>query len=825
MDQRNGTMEQNQSKVNSNKRSADRPGLAEHFRNLFFTWLAISAICVSLFGMLYDRPILATLLLVLPMTASVVVVLGIIFYNKWTKLATLSLIACVFIAYLLGYMVDTAQFIKGFLVWAQKDMFFIKMAYSPQYTPVAQILITVSIAGLLYFLLFGLRLPGVTCGVGIVGLGVFYYYTCIVSYGNYSTLWPLYCTIAFLASQVYFLAARYKRRGHRQGNALPVIAVTVVVTLLCTPMLNQLQRNMQVQNALYEWVNSYADGGTVAELFEKFFLPRSGFVSSRSKTLGGPIGLDRSERFTLQSTEPILLRGAIYDTYNGSTWNASDSERFILEEKQYSPDMSENMERYNYVFLNSREYIHDIKQFGDLIRSYSISDSVEWTSTVYSHTNVLRAGFDTDRALLCTDDGLLSTNNILTSSMKYTVQYISRIYNAEAMQKYYIMDALSEENMKQYLDTAMVTPKVRELAMQICSGSAAQFNSTLQYNMADKICRYLQDNYTYSLTPKHPEQDADFVEDFLFMQKEGYCVYFATAMTILARCAGLPARYVEGYRVDATGTTRVLSSNAHAWCEVFIHQVGWVPFDAVAPSDFNDTVLGTQQNNPTPIVTPEITVSPGLTPNDIEKNTPPVSSTPTSGATTPGVTLAVSGQNTYTSAPNDTESPDHPKGITAETWLIIALVGVVMLGALVVFWLIWFLRKKYNDKIAAWRQSMPVDDVLFLHDTLCVLGNKLHIAFEAEPTVVERLDALYNYFASHQKPDAAQKVSAKTFTAAAQAISRAAYSGIGPDEFERGCILEVLELLQSASGSRNINKAALFISISNRQRRKSPKAE
>ncbi len=75
----------------------------------------------------------------------------------------------------------------------------------------------------------------------------------------------------------------------------------------------------------------------------------------------------------------------------------------------------------------------------------------------------------------------------------------------------------------------------------------------------------------------------DFVDYFLFDTKEGYCAYFASAMAVMARCAGIPARYVQGYYLgdsDELAFT-VSSGNAHAWAELYIDGQ-WIVYDPAA---------------------------------------------------------------------------------------------------------------------------------------------------------------------------------------------------------------------------------------------------
>ena len=71
-----------------------------------------------------------------------------------------------------------------------------------------------------------------------------------------------------------------------------------------------------------------------------------------------------------------------------------------------------------------------------------------------------------------------------------------------------------------------------------------------------------------------------FTECFLRVRR-GYCMYFATAMVMLLRQEGIPARFVEGFlpgeRVGTRETVR--DHDAHAWVEVYFPGSGWVPFD------------------------------------------------------------------------------------------------------------------------------------------------------------------------------------------------------------------------------------------------------
>lgn len=92
-------------------------------------------------------------------------------------------------------------------------------------------------------------------------------------------------------------------------------------------------------------------------------------------------------------------------------------------------------------------------------------------------------------------------------------------------------------------------------------------------------------SFTYTRTPGElPEtvkSAGDFLDYFLLEGREGYCTYFATAFVLLARAEGLPARYVQGFcvPVNGKGETMVYSNMAHAWPEVYLKGVGWIPFE------------------------------------------------------------------------------------------------------------------------------------------------------------------------------------------------------------------------------------------------------
>lgn len=82
--------------------------------------------------------------------------------------------------------------------------------------------------------------------------------------------------------------------------------------------------------------------------------------------------------------------------------------------------------------------------------------------------------------------------------------------------------------------------------------------------------------------PKNTGKES-YIDYFIFEGKTGFCVQYATAMTLLCRASGISARYVEGYYVEendkASGQYNVNGNKGHAFVEVYIPGYGWKVFD------------------------------------------------------------------------------------------------------------------------------------------------------------------------------------------------------------------------------------------------------
>lgn len=101
----------------------------------------------------------------------------------------------------------------------------------------------------------------------------------------------------------------------------------------------------------------------------------------------------------------------------------------------------------------------------------------------------------------------------------------------------------------------------------------------VKYQTAANIADFLRENYVYSLfasiDPNNP------IMSFLNDVKSGHCALYASSMTLMLRELGIPARYCTGFVAQpGVGEPQILRTrNLHAWCEVYLEQLGWVTFD------------------------------------------------------------------------------------------------------------------------------------------------------------------------------------------------------------------------------------------------------
>ena len=188
--------------------------------------------------------------------------------------------------------------------------------------------------------------------------------------------------------------------------------------------------------------------------------------------------------------------------------------------------------------------------------------------------------------------------------------------------------------------------RVHALASLLTSGVGGS------YEQAWAIQRYLRDGtgsnpYQYDLSPPQAPSDQDPTDFFLFSSRHGFCTHFATAMVVLAREVGIPARLVTGYAAGHLdhGRLVVRAADAHAWPELWIAGRGWITFEPT-PSFPTPWQVSGVPAGPSPVVQPAslLTATPSPT-------TPPTA-TPTRVASSPaGATPSARRASATPSAP------------------------------------------------------------------------------------------------------------------------------------------------------------------------------
>ncbi|HEV8664065.1 MAG TPA: DUF3488 and transglutaminase-like domain-containing protein [Candidatus Methylomirabilis sp.] len=136
--------------------------------------------------------------------------------------------------------------------------------------------------------------------------------------------------------------------------------------------------------------------------------------------------------------------------------------------------------------------------------------------------------------------------------------------------------ALPTAERERHLTLPSLDPAIPALAREVAGAGATPAEA------AARVEAYLSTQFTYSLDLTRPA-GRGILEDFLFGRREGYCEVFATALAVLLRSLGIPARLVVGF-LDGTWNEygeylAVRQADAHAWVEAFLPGEGWRTFD------------------------------------------------------------------------------------------------------------------------------------------------------------------------------------------------------------------------------------------------------
>ncbi len=413
--------------------------------------------------------------------------------------------------------------------------------------------------------------------------------------------------------------------------AVPVIAVALAVSLALSPLMpSRIGRQQQLIEGLVDDFTQMLGIPPVQSLQPDFSISFAGFYPLKNR-LGGPVTLSSKPVMEVSGhNETLLLRGAIYERYDGSNWQREPRGDTFRFDNPFQADLREkvfDLDQPDPETLSRGVVQNLIEETRLLVKPLSTATSMIFTpgrpTAITPKTN--------DRFQVHYDDfGMLYSKYPLTQSNPYEISSRVLLTGAQLFQNSVILAqavglARGAPRETIYPDSYLNVPSsgpymadgsLRKLAREITAGIENPYDKALA------IRAYLIRNARYKLDVAVPPENREFVSWFL-ETGEGYCVYFATAETVLCRLAGVPSRYVEGFILNKpaspNGLTVITSDLAHAWTEVYVPYIGWVPVDATPgatqPSELNP-------NEPLPTETTEETDNPLLEPTPEPTITP-----------------------------------------------------------------------------------------------------------------------------------------------------------------------------------------------------------
>lgn len=433
--------------------------------------------------------------------------------------------------------------------------------------------------------------------------------------------------------------------------SIPLAAI-IFLTAFFLPKSNKPIEWEWLDQKINTWFEFYNDKFHFTS-YDYFSISSTGFGKDNER-LGGKVALDKTPVMEVETVNRTYLRGAIRDVYTGTSWaNSQDLfTQHMLDDnshvhelnidfnddgtmKEYQCDIIEPFIGIT-LFRDDNNYDDSlIKKNNMKIRYLNLKTKTIFTPSKTTKYSPLKRKH---RSISLDAEGMYSSEKKLGKGFEYNLEGYYVDYKNEkfiellknSYQGLY-RNILSQRNIEDFLLNNMLSlyeDGIRMPDNQYASISEKEITALLQmsegiyskylklpdtlpdrikslalsitedfdnsYEKVKAIEKYLNVSYPYTLKPSPTPNERDFTDYFLFDLKEGYCVYYATAMTVMLRSIGIPARYVEGYmlppeEVSKTDTNqpaklyRITNENAHAWVEVYFEGFGWIPFEPTPP--------------------------------------------------------------------------------------------------------------------------------------------------------------------------------------------------------------------------------------------------
>ncbi len=257
----------------------------------------------------------------------------------------------------------------------------------------------------------------------------------------------------------------------------------------------------------------------------------------------------------------LKWRGETLPDFDGKRWFNADHERDPVEVIQGEAELVAPADRYPGPRLNYQV------QYDDLGTDALFFAGIPETVLVHS-SRLYRTG-----------DGGVRLGHPPPPGFHYDAYSLLEEWPETAGARY-PAPLLPLASRERYLQLPPIDARIPGLARRLAEGSA----SDLGRARAIESGLRLHYGYTLELPKREP---ADPLANFLFDRRKGHCEYFASAMTVMLRTLGIPARLAAGFQSGVynpiTELWLVRASDAHTWVEAWIPERGWTTFDPTPP--------------------------------------------------------------------------------------------------------------------------------------------------------------------------------------------------------------------------------------------------
>jgi protein-glutamine gamma-glutamyltransferase len=293
----------------------------------------------------------------------------------------------------------------------------------------------------------------------------------------------------------------------------------------------------------------------------------TGFAESLDTSVRGDLGDLVVMR--VRAPEPDFWRGQTFAEFDGRRWYADEEPGRVVT----GPDIPVPP-----TLGDVRPSIVEVNRF---LQTFFVE--VDLANIVFAASRPTQLIFD--GPVWLRPDGALRAGVVLTKGSVYTVESLRAEVTSQSLAAQGDVSArltpVGRDALGRYLEVpASTTERTTELATRLAVGA------TTTYDIVRRFEAWLSDNVEYDLFAPVPRRGVDAVDDFLFGSRRGFCEQIASALTVMMRTQGVPARLVTGYlpgeRDRITGVWEVRSRDAHAWVEVWFPETGWQAFDPTA---------------------------------------------------------------------------------------------------------------------------------------------------------------------------------------------------------------------------------------------------